>query len=174
MTARVLLLAGIFGAVCACQSPEVVGPRPIWAYFKNDTGRPILLWFWTGSGGFSEMWFDLRPGEAVSVPLEGPINVVTATNKSAKISLKHTLPPRGSGRFFDAQKSLYYYRVLRDRIEPVFSRDAKGWRIRDDWIRVDAKRPNHALQLTADRREAQLQFMNQFSMFTQLGAVSGS
>ncbi len=33
---------------------------------------------------------------------------------------------------------------------------------------------NQALQLTADRREAQLYFMNQFSMLFSLGAVSGS
>jgi hypothetical protein len=40
-------------------------------------------------------------------------------------------------------------------------------------LRVDT-RPNQALQLTADRREAQLYFMNQFSMLFWLGAVSGS
>jgi len=33
---------------------------------------------------------------------------------------------------------------------------------------------NQALQLTADRRKAQLYFMNQFSMLFSLGAVSGS
>ena len=33
---------------------------------------------------------------------------------------------------------------------------------------------NQALQLTADRREAQLYFMNQFSMLMQLDSVSGS
>jgi hypothetical protein len=40
-------------------------------------------------------------------------------------------------------------------------------------LRVDT-RPNQTLQLTADRREAQFYFMNQFSMLALLAAVSGS
>jgi hypothetical protein len=34
--------------------------------------------------------------------------------------------------------------------------------------------PNRALQLSADRREAQLYFMDQFSMLFSLSAVTGS
>ena len=130
MMSRMLFLPALLVMLCACQGPEVVRDPPIQACFKNDTGRPILLWFWTGSGGYEETWFDLSPGEAVSVTLIGPINVVTATNKSAKISLKRSLPPPGTGRFYDSQKKFYYYRVLRDHIEPVLSNEAKGWRLR--------------------------------------------
>jgi hypothetical protein len=124
-----LFLPALLVMLCACQSPEVVRDHSIHACFKNDTGRPILLWFWTGSGGFEERWFDLTPGEAVSVTIIGPINVVTATNKSAKISLKRSLPLPGTGRFYDPQEKCYYYRVLRDQIEPVLSNEAKKWHV---------------------------------------------
>jgi hypothetical protein len=39
---------------------------------------------------------------------------------------------------------------------------------------IFTRESNRALQLTADRREAQLYAMNQFSMLFSLGAVSDS
>src|SRR5690348_1276407 len=107
MIPRTFLLAALLATLCGCQSPAVVKDSPIQACFKNDTGRQVLLWFWTGwegYGGFEETWFELSPRDSVSVILKGSINVATATNKSAKIALKRNLPAQGPSRFYDAQR----------------------------------------------------------------------
>ena len=81
----------------------------------------------TKAGGTLQSFIPLGTGELTFNSIERANNRVAVFLAGKKASAQRDLLPRGSRKYYDAEKRAYYFRIMKGGIQPVLPSQVGDW-----------------------------------------------
>jgi hypothetical protein len=97
---------------------------PILVWFRNESDREVKMEVKYKN---ETAWFTVEPHTIDCTGIEKGQGTAVAKTRSERPFAQCALTPPGSQRYYDADKHSYYYRITKDKIEPVLPNETRHW-----------------------------------------------